>query len=67
MDDYRRIAQAIADDMTAGRLLPGDRLPPQRVFAHQRGIAAWGSRTTFAESSGKDYRLISITCFDLRN
>jgi DNA-binding transcriptional MocR family regulator len=39
MNDYRSIAQSIADDITAGRLQPGDRLPPQRVFAYQRGIA----------------------------
>jgi DNA-binding transcriptional MocR family regulator len=40
MDDYRSIAQSIAEDISAGRLRPGDRLPPQRVFAYQRGIAA---------------------------
>jgi DNA-binding transcriptional MocR family regulator len=40
MDDYRSIAQSIADDISAGRLRPGDRLPPQRSFAYQRGIAA---------------------------
>ena len=40
MNDYRSIAQSIADDISAGRLRPGDRLPPQRVFAYQRGIAA---------------------------
>ncbi|MEV5433714.1 PLP-dependent aminotransferase family protein [Streptomyces sp. NPDC052701] len=39
MDDYRRLADRIADDIAAGRLRPGQRLPPQRVFARRRGIA----------------------------
>ncbi|MDO0934765.1 PLP-dependent aminotransferase family protein [Streptomyces sp. DG2A-72] len=39
MDDYRRLADRIADDIAAGRLRPGERLPPQRVFARRRGIA----------------------------
>ncbi|MET8161992.1 PLP-dependent aminotransferase family protein [Sphaerisporangium sp. NPDC005289] len=40
MDDYRVIADAVAADIAAGRLRPGDRLPPQRLFARRRGIAA---------------------------
>jgi DNA-binding transcriptional MocR family regulator len=39
MDDYRVVADALAADINAGRLRPGDRLPPQRRFARQRGIA----------------------------
>jgi DNA-binding transcriptional MocR family regulator len=39
MEDYRRIADALAADIGAGRIRPGDRLPPQRRFARQRGIA----------------------------
>ncbi|MEU0332431.1 PLP-dependent aminotransferase family protein [Streptomyces sp. NPDC006193] len=39
MDDYRRIADRIAADIASGRLRPGQRLPPQRVFARRRGIA----------------------------
>ncbi|MEC3973685.1 aminotransferase-like domain-containing protein [Amycolatopsis sp. H20-H5] len=39
MDDYRVIADALAADVGAGRLRPGDRLPPQRRFARDRGIA----------------------------
>ena len=35
MDDYRLIADALAADIAAGRLMPGDRLPPQRQFARQ--------------------------------
>jgi DNA-binding transcriptional MocR family regulator len=39
MNDYRALADRIADDITTGRLRPGQRLPPQRVFARRRGIA----------------------------
>jgi len=39
VDDYRVIADALAADIAAGRLRPGDRLPPQRQFARRRGIA----------------------------
>lgn len=49
MDDYRSIAQSIADDISAGRLRPGDRLPPQRVFAYQRGIAASTAERVYLE------------------
>lgn len=49
MDDYRTIAQGVADDIAAGRLEPGDRLPPQRVFAHSRGIAASTAGRVYAE------------------
>ncbi|RSM44039.1 PLP-dependent aminotransferase family protein [Amycolatopsis balhimycina DSM 5908] len=39
MDDYRVVADALAADIEAGRLRPGDRLPPQRRFARERGVA----------------------------
>ncbi|MFJ1763538.1 PLP-dependent aminotransferase family protein [Amycolatopsis sp. NPDC088138] len=39
MDDYRVVADTLAADIEAGRLRPGDRLPPQRRFARQHGIA----------------------------
>ena len=39
MDDYRLIADRLAADIAEGRLGPGDRLPPQRRFARQHGIA----------------------------
>jgi DNA-binding transcriptional MocR family regulator len=39
MDDYHLIADRLAADLDAGRLRPGDRLPPQRQFARQHGIA----------------------------
>ncbi|MFD8387097.1 PLP-dependent aminotransferase family protein [Streptomyces sp. NPDC059679] len=40
MDDYRVIADSLAADIAAGRIRPGERLPPQRRFARQRSIAA---------------------------
>ncbi|MET0134280.1 MAG: PLP-dependent aminotransferase family protein [Kibdelosporangium sp.] len=39
MDDFRAIADVVAADIAAGRLRPGDRLPPQRGFARRHGIA----------------------------
>jgi DNA-binding transcriptional MocR family regulator len=39
MEDYHALAEALAAEIGAGRLRPGDRLPPQRRFARQRGIA----------------------------
>ncbi|WP_344455044.1 PLP-dependent aminotransferase family protein [Actinocorallia aurantiaca] len=39
MDDYLRVADELAAEITAGRLRPGDRLPPQREFARRRSIA----------------------------
>ncbi|MFI6152668.1 PLP-dependent aminotransferase family protein [Kitasatospora sp. NPDC051170] len=38
-DDYRTIADAVAADIEAGRLRPGEQLPTQRAFARRRGIA----------------------------
>ncbi|MDF3149595.1 winged helix-turn-helix domain-containing protein, partial [Streptomyces sp. T21Q-yed] len=49
MNDYRRLAEHIADDITAGRLKPGERLPPQRVFARRRGIAGSTAGRVYAE------------------
>ncbi|GGT88509.1 aminotransferase-like domain-containing protein [Actinomadura livida] len=39
MADYRTVADAVAADIAAGRLRPGDRLPTQRAFARRHGIA----------------------------
>ncbi|MGW7465725.1 aminotransferase-like domain-containing protein [Streptomyces xantholiticus] len=39
MEDYRAIADRLADDIARGRLRTGDQLPPQRRFARQHGIA----------------------------
>ncbi|MEE1763248.1 MULTISPECIES: aminotransferase-like domain-containing protein [unclassified Streptomyces] len=49
MADYRRIADRIADDIASGRLKPGDRLPPQRLFARRRGIAGSTAGRVYAE------------------
>jgi DNA-binding transcriptional MocR family regulator len=39
MERYHPVADVVAADISAGRLRPGDRLPPQRTFARQQGIA----------------------------
>ncbi|HEX5567955.1 MAG TPA: PLP-dependent aminotransferase family protein [Streptomyces sp.] len=39
MKDYRSIADAVTEEIRAGRLGAGDRLPTQRDFARQHGIA----------------------------
>jgi DNA-binding transcriptional MocR family regulator len=39
-NDFRVLADTLAEDIAAGRLRPGERLLPQREFAYQRGIAA---------------------------
>jgi DNA-binding transcriptional MocR family regulator len=49
VDAYRRIADRIADDITAGRLKPGQRLPPQRKFARRHGIAASTAERAYGE------------------
>lgn len=49
MGDYRVIADRIAADISAGRLKPGDRLPPQRRFARRRGIAPSTAARVYAE------------------
>jgi DNA-binding transcriptional MocR family regulator len=49
VEDYRRIADRLADDITAGRLKPGERLPPQRAFARRRGIAGSTAGRVYSE------------------
>ncbi|WP_405949344.1 PLP-dependent aminotransferase family protein [Streptomyces prunicolor] len=49
MGDYRRIADRVAGDIASGRLRPGQQLPPQRVFARQRGIAGSTAGRVYAE------------------
>lgn len=39
MKDYRSVADTVADEIRSGSLRPGDRLPPQREFARQHGVA----------------------------
>ena len=47
--EYLTLADAIAADIANGTLKPGDRLPPQRSFAHQRGIAVSTASRVYAE------------------
>ncbi|TDD36049.1 PLP-dependent aminotransferase family protein [Actinomadura sp. KC06] len=49
MEDYRRVADEVAAGIAAGRLRPGDRLPPQRAFARERGIAASTASRVYRE------------------
>lgn len=49
MEDYLRIADSVAAEIGAGRLRPGDRLPPQRVFARRHGIAASTAARVYGE------------------
>ncbi|TMR02710.1 PLP-dependent aminotransferase family protein [Actinomadura soli] len=49
MEDYRRVADELAAGIAAGRLRPGDRLPPQRAFARERGIAASTASRVYRE------------------
>ncbi|WP_129841162.1 PLP-dependent aminotransferase family protein [Streptomyces sp. RFCAC02] len=49
MNDYQRVADAVARDIRSGRLRPGDRLPPQRAFARQRRIAPSTAARVYAE------------------
>ncbi|MEV7392575.1 PLP-dependent aminotransferase family protein [Streptomyces sp. NPDC091215] len=39
MKDYQSVADVVAEEIRSGSLRPGDRLPPQREFARQHGIA----------------------------
>ncbi|WP_107460610.1 PLP-dependent aminotransferase family protein [Streptomyces rubrolavendulae] len=48
-DQYRKVADAVAVDITTGRLRPGDRLPPLRRFARDRGIAASTAARVYQE------------------
>jgi DNA-binding transcriptional MocR family regulator len=49
MEDFRLIADALAAEIAAGRLRPGDRLPPQRQFARRRGIASSTASRVYGE------------------
>ncbi|MFG1810762.1 PLP-dependent aminotransferase family protein [Streptomyces sp. NPDC049040] len=47
--DFRRAADAVAAQISAGRLRPGDRLPTQRAFARRHGIAESTAGRVYAE------------------
>jgi DNA-binding transcriptional MocR family regulator len=49
MKDHRPIADALAEDIAAGRVRAGERLPPQREFADQQGIAVSTASRVYAE------------------
>lgn len=49
MTDYRTISDGIAAEIAAGSLPPGARLPPQRQFAYERGIAVSTASRVYAE------------------
>ncbi len=49
LGDYRDVADAVAAEIAAGRLRPGERLPPQRDFAYARGIAVSTASRVYAE------------------
>ncbi|PWI20623.1 GntR family transcriptional regulator [Streptomyces sp. Act143] len=49
MDDYRGIADRLAEAITSGRLKPGQRLMPQRQFARRHGIAGSTAGRVYAE------------------
>lgn len=49
MGDYQLIADGVAADIDAGRLSGGDRLPTQRAFARQWGIAASTAARVYRE------------------
>ena len=47
--EYTGLVDEVASAIQAGRLKPGDRLPPQRTFAYQKGIAASTAGRVYAE------------------
>jgi DNA-binding transcriptional MocR family regulator len=47
--EYTGLVDELAAAIAAGRLRPGDRLPPQRTFAYQKGIAASTAGRVYAE------------------
>jgi DNA-binding transcriptional MocR family regulator len=49
MRDYRAVADAVAADIASGKLSPGMRLPPQRGFAYEQGIAVSTASRVYAE------------------
>jgi DNA-binding transcriptional MocR family regulator len=49
MDDFRALADVVAGDIGAGRLRPGDRLPTQRRFARDHGVAVSTASRVYGE------------------
>ncbi|MDN5859408.1 MAG: PLP-dependent aminotransferase family protein [Pseudonocardia sp.] len=49
MDDFRALADGVAADIAAGRMPPGHRLPTQRRYARDRGIAVSTASRVYGE------------------
>ncbi|MEI7713118.1 MAG: PLP-dependent aminotransferase family protein [Rhodospirillales bacterium] len=49
MHDYRAMADIVAAEIAAGTMPPGSRMPPQRSFAYDRGIAVSTAARVYAE------------------
>ena len=49
MTDYRNVADAVAAEIASGQIGPGHRLPPQRTFAYERGIAVSTAARVYTE------------------
>ncbi|MBM2713009.1 PLP-dependent aminotransferase family protein [Mesorhizobium caraganae] len=49
VNEYLKLADGVALDIAEGRLKAGERLPPQRSFAYQRGIAASTASRVYTE------------------
>jgi len=52
---FRRIADAIADDVVAGRLCVGARLPPQRDLAFALGVSLNTVTRAYAEAAARGF------------
>jgi DNA-binding transcriptional MocR family regulator len=53
LKQYQVIADGLAADVASGRLRAGNRLPPQRDFAHRRGIATSTASRVYRELVGR--------------
>jgi DNA-binding transcriptional MocR family regulator len=49
MPDFHTVADTVAATISSGRLPPGTRLPPQRTFAYEHGIAVSTASRVYAE------------------
>jgi DNA-binding transcriptional MocR family regulator len=47
--EYTAHADALAREIASGKLMPGDRLPPQREYAYERGIAVSTASRVYGE------------------
>lgn len=50
---YRQIGERLARDIAAGRLIDGERLPPEREMAEDLGVAVGTLRKALADLAGK--------------